>query len=225
MTVPDWRHIELVVFDVDGTLYHQKALRIRMALELGKHSLTARELRTLRILRAYRQKREELAEAETPAFEEVLQADICMRTGVGKDELASIVEEWIERRPLPYLLRTRRSGIAEVFAALRQSGRKVAVLSDYPTERKLTALGLEADFHLAASDPEVGIMKPNSKGLRLLMERAGCTSAETLMIGDRDERDGEIARREGVAAMILDRTSDGEQLQGSLSNLSRALGL
>ena len=148
-----------------------------------------------------------------------------MRTGIGKEQLASIVEEWIERRPLPFLLQARRSGIADVFAALRQSGRKVAVLSDYPTERKLAALGLEADFHLAASDPEVDIMKPNSKGLRLLMERAGCSPGETLMIGDRDERDGEIARREGVAAMILDRTSDAERLEGTLSNLCQALGL
>ena len=36
----DWDCIDLVVFDVDGTLYDQRALRIRMAWELCLHTLS-----------------------------------------------------------------------------------------------------------------------------------------------------------------------------------------
>ena len=39
----DWKDIRLVVFDVDGTLYRQRPLRLRMARDLVLHAVTKAE--------------------------------------------------------------------------------------------------------------------------------------------------------------------------------------
>src|SRR3546814_6603167 len=75
-------------------------------------------------------------------------------------------------------------------------------LSDYPAVAKLEALGLAADFIVAAADDGVGVMKPSPAGLIHLMERAGASARSTILIGDRPERDGEAGRRAGVRTYI-----------------------
>ena len=114
----------------------------------------------------------------------------------------AIVTEWMEERPLPLLRAFRAAGVAELFARLSES-HVLAVHSDYRAERKLAALGLAAQLTVAAED--VGRLKPDPAGLHRLMAQAKAEPARTLMIGDRDERDGEAARRAGVRSLIRGR--------------------
>ena len=53
MTHPDGRGIEAVVYDVDGTLYRLRAMRVRMALQLAA-SLAARPRPTWRAVKVLR---------------------------------------------------------------------------------------------------------------------------------------------------------------------------
>src|SRR3546814_5043909 len=78
----------------------------------------------------------------------------------------------MNRRPLPLLMKARFPGVERLFHAIRASGRGIGVLSDYPAVAKLEALGLAADFIVAAADDGVGVMKPSPAGLIHLMERA-----------------------------------------------------
>jgi putative hydrolase of the HAD superfamily len=198
----DWPAIRLVVFDVDGTLYRQAPLRRRMALALLGHVATTGDVRLLRLLGDYRRTREALADAEVADFDVPLAATIAARHGVTPDTVTALVADWIETRPLPYLRPHLVPGIAPLFAALRHSGRRIGVLSDYPARAKIAALGLDADVIAAAADPDIGIMKPHPRGLQSVMAAAGATPATTLMIGDRPERDGAAARRAGVPVLI-----------------------
>lgn len=225
MTSHDWRDIRLVVFDVDGTLYHQKPLRRRMAAELLKHTALRRETLTLKVLQDYRRMRERLAEADVSPFEARLENDVAATHDISPERVRAIVNEWIDRRPLPFLRNVRRSGVDALFDALRREGRTIAVLSDYPLAAKMKALSLQADIAVAANDAQVLALKPNSKGLRHVLQRSGVPAAHALMVGDRDERDGEIARREGTAAMIFDRPAGPTQPQGTVTALAAALGL
>jgi FMN phosphatase YigB (HAD superfamily) len=86
--------------------------------------------------------------------------------------------------------------------ALRTAGVAVAVLSDYPAADKLAALELEADILVSAVDPRVDRLKPHPRGLQRVIELAGVEPEKTVMIGDRDERDGECARRAGARWLI-----------------------
>jgi FMN phosphatase YigB (HAD superfamily) len=54
---------------------------------------------------------------------------------------------------------------------------------------------------------DVGVLKPHARGLQLLMSRAATDPAQTIMIGDRPERDGLAAQAASVRALILSRKS------------------
>jgi len=198
----DWAAIRLAAFDVDGTLYRQQALRGRMAMSVLAHAAARRTLGTLRVLRAYRRIREDMAEREVENFEPALIDATAAATGRPRGDIQAIVREWIEERPLPHLLACRYRALPELFAGLRRNGKVIGVLSDYPAGAKLDALALDADHVVHAGDHGVGILKPHPRGLRALMAAAGARPDETVLIGDRANRDGEAARRAGAMALI-----------------------
>jgi putative hydrolase of the HAD superfamily len=205
LTASDWPSIRLVVFDVDGTLYDQSRLRIRVLRDLLLDAARRRSAESIKVLRIYRRLRESLADAEVADFERVLIAETARLTERSPDRVRAIIDTWIEKRPLHYLASCRHSGIAELFAGLRRNAKLVGVLSDYPAEAKLAALGLKADYVICAGDPSVGLLKPNPRGLAVLMQAAGVAAQATVLIGDRFERDGAAARRLGVWPLIRSR--------------------
>jgi len=198
----DWEDLRLVAFDVDGTLYDQGVLRRAMAWELLAFCARRATLGPLRILRTYRNRREAMAEAETQGFDPLLMADVARQCACSESVVAETVAEWIGRRPLPRLSGCRYPGLIELFAALKRRGKIVGILSDYPARDKLAALGLGADIVVSATDEAVGVLKPHPRGLEALMRRAGVAPSQTLLIGDRRERDGEAARRAGAFSLI-----------------------
>lgn len=196
----DWKEIGLVVFDVDGTLYRQRPLRMVMAALLFKNAAAARSLLPIKVLRVYRRLREDFADEGRHDFESALIDETACRCATSTSAVEAIVAEWIDRRPLRYLRNCRYPGVADVFADVRKSRRKIGVLSDYPAEAKLAALGLDADFVLSARD--VGALKPSPIGLERLVAAAGEAPETTVLIGDRPERDAEAARRAGTKCLI-----------------------
>jgi phosphoglycolate phosphatase/putative hydrolase of the HAD superfamily len=196
----DWKTIDLVVFDVDGTLYDQNRLRARMLLQLiGSHDLD-----TLLTLRAFRQGREELAEhADDFRLRQYEMTATRRRRSVA--HVQGLVEEWMEKRPLAFLPGCRLNGVDRLFDALRGAGKRIAIFSDYPIEAKLAALGLSADILVSACDAGVCRLKPDPTGLQRILEMAEVQASAALMIGDRVERDWEAARRIGMRALIRSR--------------------
>lgn len=198
----DWSTIRLVAFDVDGTLYDQRAMRLRMLREIAANVMQTRSLTALRVLRTYRQLRESIGDDEIDGFEDVLIARTVKASGVDQTTVRSIVAEWMERRPLTHIRACRYPHVTELFAALKQKGKTIGILSDYSAGDKLRAMELKADHIVAAGDAGVGILKPHPRGLEVLMKQAGARPAETILIGDRIERDGAAARRAGAMALI-----------------------
>lgn len=66
----------------------------------------------------------------------------------------------------------------------------------------MESLGLEADVVAFAGGTGVPLQKPDPCGLKYLMEMTNTPPDETILIGDRDERDGEAGRRAGVDVLI-----------------------
>lgn len=196
--------MRLVVFDVDGTLYRQKPLRWTMLRMLARDALASRSLRTLKVLSDYRRGREVLADDGIEDFDTKLVAGVAARTRVAPDVVERIVADWIETRPLPHLRRAMVAGAPALFEALRRSGRTIGVLSDYPAVAKIAALGLAADHIIAARD--VGLMKPSPRGLLAVIAAAGASPTTTVLIGDRDERDGAAADAAGVRVLLRSST-------------------
>jgi FMN phosphatase YigB (HAD superfamily) len=200
ITVADWDTIRLVAFDVDGTLYRQRSLRLKMVREMLLQTVMKRDIDAIRVIGAYRRIRERLADEEVTDFDRVLVAETARATSRSPDRVIAIVSEWIEERPMPYLRSCVYGGVTELFEGLRRGGKIIGILSDYPATAKLAAMGLSADHVIVASD--VGMLKPHPMGLQALMSAAGITARETVLIGDRAERDGSAAHRAGVRTLI-----------------------
>jgi putative hydrolase of the HAD superfamily len=201
-TTSDWNAIRLVVFDVDGTLYRQGPLRRRIAYDILTYSILNRDLKVVRVLAKYRKIRERLADDEVVDFDRVLIAETAQATATSTDTVRAIVTKWMEQRPLSYLAACRYPGLPDLFAGLRRNGKAIGILSDYPSKAKLEALGLSADHIVSASDAGIGLLKPHPRGLEVLIAAAGVEPRQTILIGDRPERDGIAARHVGAWALI-----------------------
>ncbi len=199
----DWASLKVAVFDLDGTLYDAGRLRRRMVVSLLLHCLGhPRNLGVPRILFEFRRCRERLAEQERASIRLLQYTAPAARLELDPERVKQVVEEWFFRRPLPHLEDCRFPGVRSVFAKLAGMGKAVAVLSDYPVDAKLAAMGLAVDFTVSGMDPEVNRLKPHPAGLARVLELAGAEARESVLVGDREERDGACARRLGSACLI-----------------------
>lgn len=191
----DWNSVLGVIFDLDGTLYHQVPVRMQMARKLLMHAVREHNgWRDVSMLRYFRKNREVLAEACQKNVREEQYAATACAFGVGTDAVATVVHRWMEVAPLEVLRAARFRDIGGFFAALRARGIKIGVFSDYPIEAKLTALGLHADAICCSTEPDVDCLKPGTIGLKKLLTQLQIEPRACVMIGDREDRDGACAR-------------------------------
>jgi phosphoglycolate phosphatase/putative hydrolase of the HAD superfamily len=200
--------LRAIVFDIDGTLYRQPALRRAMFVRLVRVHLPhpLRGWRNARILQAYRRAQEQLR--STTDAGDLTQAQIrvaCRLTGADEASVVECVNRWIEQEPLAFLPRCEQPGGKHFLEACQARGLRLGALSDYPAEQKLQALGLRDlfDVVLDAQSTEVGVFKPNPKGLLTTLERLGTHPSEALYVGDRADVDAPTAAAAGVRCAIL----------------------
>jgi FMN phosphatase YigB (HAD superfamily) len=210
---PPFRDKQAVIFDLDGTLYHQKPVRRAMLARLLRaHLLRPFEgYRTIRFLSAYRRAQEELRNesAADAANRQLLHA--CERARFDSALAPAIVGRWMEREPLDLLRIHRRAGLVEILQNLRDAGIRLALLSDYPATRKLEALGIAHLFEIvvSAQDPEVGAFKPSPLGLEVTLRRLGVQPGAALYVGDRPDVDSAAARAAGIDCAIFTSATKG----------------
>lgn len=217
-----------VVFDLDGTLYYQRQLRIKMAWMLLSfylcHFWRIKELFIVKKFREVREKWDEITAASSSGQKVAgtgaadVQEDISSGledeqyryvAGVMKcsaEAVKATVETWMYEKPLGAVADTADRELIKRIDDLKRGGQKIFIFSDYPIEDKLNALGLTVDGMYAATDERVNELKPSPKGLKLIMEDHGFAPEEILMIGDRMSRDGQSAINAGCDYLILSRS-------------------
>lgn len=195
-----------LLFDVDGTLYRQPPLRLRMAAELLASPLRGpvAALRAARGVAVFRRTREALR-GERGGLERLQYTRAAERAGVDAEALETWVHEWIHQRPLRHLRRLRAAGLVELLDALAERGLRAGVFSDHPARAKLEALGVGGRFDpvLCATDPEIDAFKPDPRGFLRACELWGLAPDEVLYVGDRADVDAEGARRAGMPCVIV----------------------
>lgn len=204
----DWARVRLAVFDVDGTLYDQMPVRRAMAATLLGSAFRRRGLRTIAILRNYRNLVDRMAGSAHAAHPAECLRRTAHMSRCSEEEVRVTVDEWMHRRPLASIRKHRAHGIAQIFDALRASGRQIAVWSDYPVDAKLDALELRADIRAWPEGGMIDRLKPDPAGLSYILDAANIAPAQTVMIGDRFDRDWTAAASLGVPALIRARRAD-----------------
>lgn len=201
------RRVRAVLFDVDGTLYRQRPVRAQMFAELARLFSTnpVRGFTVIRVLSEFRRAQETLRAAVQDGVA-LRQLDVAAeRARVPVSRVRDIVDEWMHERPLRHLHGCRAAGLPEILAFLKERRTPAGVLSDYPADRKLRALGVNGSFSLvlAATDRDIATFKPHPRGFLAAAERWQLDPAEVLVVGDRIDADGAGAAAAGMPCVIV----------------------
>lgn len=193
--------------DLDGTLYKASGLKLVMAVELVLFGLP-----DLFKIRAFRREHERLRHQhelattfDTTPFEEQL-TRTSRELAVSPDELRAIVERWMIERPCRWLVRFRRESLVAEILGFRAAGGKTGVVSDYPARRKLEALHAAELFDVVVANGEPGgprQLKPAPHGYLSAAAALQVEPDRCLVIGDREDADGEAAAAAGMAFRLV----------------------
>jgi len=196
---------KLIIWDMDGTLYHQPPFRRKMALVLVKGLLLRpRRWQEILILWNYRRLRERWDEKDVGEDLDLRQYEaVGKRCKVTKDRVRETVEYWMQQIPLSYLRDYRNEWAAKEILRLSEKGVRNVIYSDYPAADKAKALEIAVERCFCSGDPQIGCMKPNPRGILYILEELKVAPEEAVMIGDRYEKDGKAALSAGIDHMIL----------------------
>lgn len=193
--------IRVIAFDVDGTLYGKAAYGSRMFCSLFPDPFLA--LRYSRARKAYR-----VEQAASPTV------------GAGRDgylsRLASLMGSRNERRTVRAVERQMygcwrrvyrkvrpRPLMRETLLLLKKKGYRLAVLSDFPLEGKLKALGIASLVDVALCSEDTGYLKPDGRVFDALLASVHARPEEVLFVGDSYHKDVLGAKGAGMRSCLL----------------------
>jgi FMN phosphatase YigB (HAD superfamily) len=202
--------LKAVIMDVDGTLYRQMPVRLRMAWRLTIFALSRPFLgqKTIQVLRAYRRAQENLRGSDAGSQSALRQVETAAQmTGYAPEFVKHCVSRWMEDEPLRFVAESRYPGVIEFFDWASRRNLRLAVISDYDPREKLRALALDSYLSAVvwAQQDEIGVFKPNPRALRVAAARLGIEPAEAIYVGDRADVDVSAALAAGIPPVLLGR--------------------
>ena len=197
---------DLVIFDLDGTLYDTPKLRKLLMRKLLFRLFSFRfHLKDFVIIKTFREEREKKKGYSSGRLNDEQFEWCASRMNLPVNRVRKCIEDYMYHFPLPFLKRLKYKGIDEFFTLLRKKQIKIAIFSDYPVEEKLQVLGLSSDAMYFSTQPFIGQLKPNPKALQFICSDMKTKPENTLYIGDREDTDGEGARKAGISFICVDR--------------------
>lgn len=198
--------VKAIIFDLDGTLYDRKKLRQFVLLDMARFILiNPAGVSDLKILWDFRKVREKNAHLSGHNIEKMQFEWGADKSRVSVEKVRRIVKEWMLTRPLQHLSVCCYPEVRDFFALLKEMDIRTAIFSDYPAREKLNILNLKPDVTVCSTDAEVDRLKPDPKGLFVAVSKLRIPIEQCLFIGDRDDKDGECARRAGMPYLIMNR--------------------
>ena len=181
------------IFDLDGTLYSQKKVRLAMAWKLFWHYLLRlNKIKELQALYQFRVCRE-MSDFKEMSIEDIchiLSAKICLDFNIIKD----VITKWMFDEPLELIKHYSYKDVCSFISKTQEKGKIIIIYSDYPVERKLNALKINPNLIFTSEDPRIHELKPSSKAMTLISGSVSQPICEIIYIGDRDEKDGASAK-------------------------------
>lgn len=207
--------VRAVGFDLDDTLFdHRGAAVVGVRRFLGLRGIDVTDAVLAAWFRAEdeqyerwrsgeigfpEQRRERLRAVLPPLGVEVPTSDTGL-DALFDDYLAAYRDAW---RVFPDVVPLLRS--------LRERGYRIGLLtngSEAQQHEKLERTGLEGAFDAVCVSERIGVQKPGQRAFTVLAERLGVDPGACLFVGDDPERDIAGARRAGMRAVRIDRSSD-----------------
>lgn len=183
---------KVVVFDLDGTLYNKNGMVRRMLFG------ALLEWRMMFVERRTRKKLRGVWMGDKDSFYDVYFREMSN----GRLFSAEYARWWYNTRYMPLMVRVIKKYYQPVewlepfVSQCKTLGVRIVVLSDYGhTKEKIQALGLDDTmFDWVVSAPELGGLKPACQLLEKVAAKMGILPNQCLVIGDREDTDGELAK-------------------------------
>lgn len=192
--------VAAVTFDLDGTLYRARPVHLRF---LMRNMLF---VRTIRVARAVRDELRAIEFDDGDAFFR----EEAARVGERLDTDPALVRARLDVLFGASLCRTLRAvgprdDARAALMMLVDAGKKIAVVSDYRVEDKLTALGL-ADLPWSAriAGECIGALKPSPRPFVEAARVLGVSPSHVVHIGDRADTDSAGAARAAMRSVLVD---------------------
>ncbi len=188
------RTFDAWLVDLDGTLYRGLGVKCMMSLEL-----LVLGARHARVLQRFRREHERLRRSDARGYPDPFRAQLqetAAATGYTVAAVERVVIEWMFDRPGKWLRLFRRRSLLHDIAQFRASGGQVAVVSDYPAERKLRAMRIHTCFDAVVANGESVMplaLKPDPAIVLEAARRLHVAPGRCLVIGDREDADGVAA--------------------------------
>ncbi len=190
-------NIKGIIFDLDGTLYQMRwYMRPLLACKLVPHLVR---------LPRFLKERGRFAGIQMGSRENLLNS---IALAVSKKEKCSPEEiyNWILNSFYPAFisimpfLKNSRPEIEKTLVSLRKNGLKLGVLSDYDhVSKRLERLQINPSlFDITTSSEASGALKPCSQPFLDIADQWNIPPEKILVIGDRDDTDGQAARNAGM---------------------------
>lgn len=194
-----FKDTQLIIFDLDGTLYDQRKLRAKLYFNFLVNLLLLKiRPKDLRIVSEFRRQRENHKGYHSASLHEDQYTWCIKRTRVPAERIRKTIDKLMIRMPLKLLKGARYPYVISFINALRNSGFKIAVYSDYPVDEKLSVLEIVADKTFCSTEEKIAQLKPSKDGLILICKTFRLNINQALYIGDREDTDGESARMAGM---------------------------
>jgi putative hydrolase of the HAD superfamily len=197
-----------VGFDLDGTLYANYKLNIRLVPFIFRHwSLISAFVKVRSLLHKTNEPGllPPVSGAST-SFYDTQAALLAKRLktdfGSAKEKITRLIyrgweEHFARIKPFPH--------VAETLSSLKALGLRLGLLSDFPPRRKLELLGLDAFFDAVFSTEELGALKPDPEPFKKLAAAMGLSPGEILYVGNSPRYDIAGAKKAGMKTALLRR--------------------
>jgi putative hydrolase of the HAD superfamily len=195
--------LKAVAFDLDGTLYPNYRLYIRLYPYLMLHPVFFNAF--LKVRHDLHTGRNE-NERQFSSFYDRQAAGMAKLLGKGTEETRQKADRLIYGSWENFF-----SGIKvfphlrETLTAFKEAGLRMAVMSDFPPVQKLSLLGLDEFFEMAFSSEETGAVKPSRIPFKYLINSLGLEPDTILYVGNSAFYDVKGAKSAGIKTALIRR--------------------
>jgi len=196
------RDFDAIAFDLDGTLYPNYRLNVRLLPFLLRHwPLLAAFGKTRDRIRAEQEKDPSACNDDFYGYQARLTAE---RLNAQPELVRDKIDRLIYRGWEPLFLRIKLlPHVTEMLTELKAAGFKLGMLSDFPPQAKLENLGIAGFWDAALCSEATGALKPATRPFACLAEALGCAPQRILYVGNSYRYDVLGAKRAGMKTALL----------------------
>ncbi|MEL6256070.1 MAG: HAD family hydrolase [Bacteroidota bacterium] len=191
--------IKAILFDLDGTLYDLEKMQKIMRKKILAHLLTNPwKLKEILIVYYFRKDRKKAAGAFVPDLAITQYRWIQRRFDIPIEEVKAVIDKWMFSLPLNYLEDLAFSALYPFIKLLKEKEIPFGVHSDLPIGKKLEVLKIRPNLQSDSTDEDINVLKPHPAGIMAFAKKLGIREEEVLVLGDKLELDGRMAKEGGA---------------------------